>query len=130
VKFARVIGNLVATQKYQGLDGVKFLVVQPLDASRQPDGEPYVAVDATHQAGLDELVFVIASKEAAFALPNNFVPVDAAVVGIVDDVDDRPLYDADRVAWKVFLNAPVSPPSPSPVEKARKARSRRQKAST
>jgi ethanolamine utilization protein EutN len=128
VKFARVIGNLVATQKYQGLDGVKFLVVQPLDASRQPDGEPYVAVDATHQAGLDELVFVIASKEAAFALPNNFVPVDAAVVGIVDDVDDRPLYDADRVAWKVFLNAPVSPPSP--VEKARKARSRRQKAST
>lgn len=128
MKFARVIGNLVATQKYQGLDGVKFLVVQPLDASRQPDGEPYVVVDATYQAGLDELVFVIASKEAAFALPNNFVPVDAAIVGIVDDVDDRPLYDADRVAWKVFLSAPAAPPSRG--DKARKARSRRQKAST
>jgi len=103
MKFARVIGNLVASQKYRGLDGVKFLIVQPLDKNRQPDGEPYVAADATNQAGMDELVFVIASKEAAFALPVSFVPVDAAVVGIVDDVDDRPLYDAASVDWRVFV---------------------------
>jgi len=103
MKFARVIGNLVATRKTDGLDGVKFLIVQPLDAQRQPQGEVYVAVDATQQAGMDELVFVIASKEASFALPVEYVPVDAAVVGIVDDVDDRPLYNADSMAWKVFL---------------------------
>lgn len=103
MKFARVIGNLVATQKAPGLDGVKFLIVQPLDMGRKPSGEPLVAVDATNQAGMDELVFMIASKEAAFALPVDFVPVDAAVVGIVDDVDDRPLYDADSVDWKVFV---------------------------
>lgn len=103
MKFATVVGNLVASQKAKGLEGVKFLIVQPLDINRQPDGEAYVAVDATQQAGEGELVFVIASKEAAFALPVQFVPVDAAVVGIVDDVDDRPLYDADSVAWKVFL---------------------------
>ncbi|MEO8613061.1 MAG: EutN/CcmL family microcompartment protein [Chloroflexota bacterium] len=103
MKFARVIGNLVASQKYRGLEGVKFLIVQPLNQQRQPDGEAYVAADATNQAGMDELVFVIASKEAAFALPVSFVPVDAAVVGIVDDVDDRPLYDADSVAWRVFV---------------------------
>lgn len=115
MKFARVIGNLVATQKYRGLEGVKFLVVQPLDASRQADGEPYIAADATGQAGPDELVFVIASKEAGFALPNPFVPVDAAVVGIVDDIDDRPLYDADSVAWKVFVTLPPPQPAqPSP----------------
>lgn len=102
MKFARVIGNLVATQKYRGLDGVKFLIVQPLDQHRNANGEPYVAVDATNQAGEGELVFVIASKEAAMALPVSFVPVDAAVVGIVDDVDDRPLYDAESVQWKVF----------------------------
>ncbi len=115
MKFARVIGNLVATQKYRGLEGVKFLIVQPLDIHRQPDGEPYVAVDATQQAGQDELVFVVASKEAAFALPVEFVPVDAAVVGIVDDVDDRPLYDADSVAWKVFAHGPqVAAPSAKP----------------
>lgn len=103
MRFARVIGNLVATQKYRGLDGVRFLIVQPLDINRQPEGEPYVAADATAQAGPGELVFVIASKEAAMALPVSFVPVDAAVVGIVDDVDDRPLYDAASVAWKVFI---------------------------
>ena len=103
MKFARVIGNLVATQKVNGLEGVKFLVVQPLNIQREPDGDPFVAVDATNQAGMDELVFVVASKEAAFALPIEFVPVDAAVVGIVDDVDDRPLYDAASVEWKVFL---------------------------
>ena len=108
MKFARVIGNLVATQKYRGLDGVKFLVVQPLDKDRQPAGEPYIAADATAQAGEGELVFVIASKEAAMALPNAFVPIDAAVVGIIDDVDDRPLYDADSVAWKVFIQTPIA----------------------
>lgn len=130
MKFARVIGNLVATQKYRGLDGVKFLVVQPLDVNRQPEGEPYIAVDATHQAGPDELVFVIASKEAAFALPNQFVPVDAAVVGIVDDIDDRPLYDADSVAWKVFLHQAAPQPAP-PAQRARqRAKSRRTKASS
>jgi ethanolamine utilization protein EutN len=104
MKFARVIGNLVASQKYRGLDGVKFLIVQPLDKNRQPDGEPYVAADATSQAGPGELVFVIASREAALALPVSFVPIDAAIVGIVDDVDDRPLFDAASVAWKVFID--------------------------
>src|SRR5262245_52477928 len=116
MKFARIIGNLVASQKYKGLEGVKFLIVQPLNIHREPDGEPYVAADATRQAGEGELVFVIASKEAAFALPVEFVPVDAAVVGIVDDVDDRPLYDAESVDWKVFVvgDQPATPASSAP----------------
>jgi ethanolamine utilization protein EutN len=46
-----------------------------------------VAADATAQAGPGELVFVIASREAALALPEPFVPVDHAIVGIVDQVD-------------------------------------------
>lgn len=117
MKFARVIGNLVASHKARGLEGVKFLIVQPLDINRQPDGENYVAVDATGQAGTDELVFVVASKEASFALPVQFVPVDAAVVGIVDDVDDRPLYDAASVAWKVFLGQKAEAPKASPKRK-------------
>ncbi len=103
MRFARVIGNLVATHKVAGLEGVKLLIVQPLNSQRQPDGESYVAADSTNQAGDGELVYVIASKEAAFSLAKTFVPVDAAIVGIVDDVDDRPLYDADSVAWKVFV---------------------------
>ena len=111
MKFARVIGNLVASQKYRGLEGVKFLIVQPLNSRREPDGENYVAADATNQAGVGELVFVIASKEAAFAIPVEFVQIDAAVVGIVDDVDDRPLYDAESVDWKVFIGEEDEKPS-------------------
>ena len=86
MQLARVIGTLVATQKYTGLEGVKLLVVQPLDRQQQPMGKPQVAADATAQAGPGELVFTIASREAALALPETFVPVDLAIVGIVDDV--------------------------------------------
>ncbi len=89
MQLARVIGTLVATRKYQGLEGVKFLIVQPLDKNRQPDGEPVVAADGTAQAGPGELVFIIASREAALALPEKFVPVDHAIVGIVDEVDAK-----------------------------------------
>jgi ethanolamine utilization protein EutN len=89
MQFARVIGTLVATQKAAGLEGVKFLVVQPLDKHRQPVGEPVIAADGTAQAGPGELVFIIASREAALALPEPFVPVDHAIVGIVDEADVR-----------------------------------------
>jgi ethanolamine utilization protein EutN len=87
MQFGRVIGTLVATQKYQGLEGVKFLVVQPLDRQGEPDGEPLIAADGTAQAGPGELVFMIYSREAALLLPEGFVPVDAGIAGIVDEVD-------------------------------------------
>ncbi len=87
MQLATVIGTLVAAQKYEGLEGIKLLIVQPLDRDRHPQGEPVVAADATAQAGPGELVFIIASREAALALPETFVPVDHAVVGIVDEVD-------------------------------------------
>ena len=87
MQLARVTGTLVATQKAEGLEGVKFLLVQPLDKHQQPAGELQVAADGTAQAGPGELVFVIASREAALTLPEWFVPVDLAIVGIVDQVD-------------------------------------------
>ena len=86
MQLARVIGTVVATQKYVGLEGIKFLIVQPLSKTQQPSGEPVVAADATAQAGPGELVFIVGSREAAQALPETFVPVDHAIVGIVDDV--------------------------------------------
>lgn len=87
MQFGRVIGTLVATRKVEGLEGVKFLVVQPLDRDRNPDGDPLIAADGTAQAGPGELVFMIYSREGALALPEWFVPVDAAITGIVDEVD-------------------------------------------
>jgi ethanolamine utilization protein EutN len=87
MQLARVIGTVVATTKYEGLEGIKFLIVQPLTKAQQPTGQPVVAADATLQAGPDELVFIVGSREAAQAMPNTFVPVDHAIVGIVDNVD-------------------------------------------
>jgi ethanolamine utilization protein EutN len=87
MQFARVIGTLVATRKVDGLEGVKFLVVQPLDKHCQPVGEPVIAADGTAQAGPGELVFMISSREAALALEEWFVPVDHAITGIVDETD-------------------------------------------
>jgi ethanolamine utilization protein EutN len=87
MKFARVLGTVVATRKYQGLEGVKLLVVQLLDEELRPEGRPQIAADATAQAGLGELVFVVGSREAAQAMPEVFVPVDLAITGIVDEVE-------------------------------------------
>jgi ethanolamine utilization protein EutN len=82
----RVIGSVVATQKYEGLEGKKLLLVTPLDHNLVKNGDDHVAVD-TVRAGQDDLVYLVGSREAALALDPWFVPVDAAIVGIVDDID-------------------------------------------
>lgn len=79
----RVVGTVVATRKAVDLEGEKLLLVQPLDERRDPVGPLEVAVD-TVRAGPGELVFLVGAREAAQALERDFVPVDAAVVGIVD----------------------------------------------
>lgn len=83
---AKVIGNVVATVKYEGLEGIKLLVIQPLDHNLSPSRSPLTAVD-TVQAGEGNLVYFVEGREASFALENSNVPVDAAIIGIVDDVN-------------------------------------------
>jgi ethanolamine utilization protein EutN len=82
----RVVGTVVASRKAQGLEGAKLLLVQPLDDRLEEAGALQVAVD-TVQAGRDDLVYLVGSREAALALDPWFVPVDAAIVGFVDRVD-------------------------------------------
>ncbi len=84
----RVIGTCVASRKHTGLDGIKLLVVQPLGRGRLPAGEPQVAVDVA-QAGPGDLVYLVGAREASHALEEAFVPVDAAIVGIVDALDEE-----------------------------------------
>ncbi len=76
---------MVATRKYDDLEGVKFLIIQPVNHRHKPIREPLIAVD-TMRAGPGELVFLEDGREASFTLDKSFVPVDAAVVGIVDSV--------------------------------------------
>ena len=86
MQLGRVLGSVVATEKAPGLEGIRFLIVQPLDRGSRPNAETVVAADAVSMAGPGELVYFVASREAAEALPERFVPVDHAIVGIVDDV--------------------------------------------
>lgn len=86
----RVIGTVVASQKYAGLGGVPLLVVEPLSDALVPNGPSHVAADATGQAGPGDTVTLVGSREAALALAETFVPVDAAIVGIVDQVSSSP----------------------------------------
>jgi ethanolamine utilization protein EutN len=81
----KVLGPVVATRKYEGLEGAKLLFVQPLSWRREPAGAPHVAVD-TVRAGEGDFVYLVGSREAALALDVKFVPVDAAIVGIVDEL--------------------------------------------
>jgi ethanolamine utilization protein EutN len=81
-----VKGTVVARRKADGLEGKKLLLVQPIDERGQPTRDVEVAVD-TVQAGDGDLVYLVGSREAALALEPWFVPVDAAIVGIVDEID-------------------------------------------
>jgi ethanolamine utilization protein EutN len=104
MKFGRVIGTVVSTRKYEGLEGIKFLVVQPLTEDLHPDGRAVIAADATAQAGPGELVFMVASREGAQALPEVFVPVDLAITGIVDEVGIERGHRRDQptALWRVW----------------------------
>jgi microcompartment protein CcmK/EutM len=62
------------------------MVVQPLNENLEPVGAAAVATDATHQAGVGEIVFIESGREAAMALPKTFNPSDLSIIGIVDDV--------------------------------------------
>ena len=80
-----VAGTVVATTVYEGLEGVPLLLVQPLDKRRHPTGDLLVCADATRTAGPGQLVYYEGGREAALALETWFVPVDHAIIGIVDE---------------------------------------------
>lgn len=82
----QVIGTVVCTRRVSGLEAARFLVVQPLDHHRKPSGPVEVAVDRI-SASPGSFVMLEGSREAALACDPTFVPVDAAIVGLVDEVD-------------------------------------------
>jgi len=85
-----VKGTAVSTLKYPGLEGLKLLVVQPVNRHLEAVGALQVAADVV-QAGAGDVCVMVRSREAALAMPQvKFVPVDLALVGIVDQLDVKP----------------------------------------
>ena len=103
--FGRVKGTAIAIAKYPGCEGLKLLIVQPLDRHLEPVGGLQVAVDVV-QAGPDDLCVMVRSREASLALPDvKFVPVDLALVGVVDDLQLKPDGDFDftvKPGWVAY----------------------------
>ena len=96
MELARVIGTVVATEKYPGLEGVKLLLVEALDERLVVHGEPFVVCDHDIMAGPGDIVSWVGGREATLNLPETYVPVDASIVGIVDDINVRSLGDVVR----------------------------------
>ena len=85
MQLARVIGDIVATQKDANLHGIRLMLLQPLGADLKATGRTLVAIDAIG-AGVGETVFFVRGKEASFPFYPQEVPTDAGIVGIVDQV--------------------------------------------
>lgn len=83
---ARVVGTVVATRKDERLVSSKLLVVRPIDPSGKADGNYLVAVD-TVDAGTGETVLIVSGSSARMAAGLKDCPVDAAIVGVVDQVE-------------------------------------------
>lgn len=95
MQLAKVIGTVVATRKDSSLEGAKILMIQPLTDEGKSSGGPVAAIDAV-QAGEGDLVYWITAREASLALPEPFAPVDAAIVGIVDEVNREDVGVRDK----------------------------------
>jgi ethanolamine utilization protein EutN len=96
------MGTAICTIKYPGTEGLKLLVVQALDRNLQPQGNLQVAADVV-QAGPGDLCVMVRSREASLAMPDiKFVPVDLALVGIVDELNVRPDGEIDYTLKKGY----------------------------
>jgi len=82
----RVTGSVISTRKNEKLTGCKFLIVKPFTtlAVQETQEESFVAVDNIG-AGVGEAVLVVRGSGARLACNMEEAPVDAAVVGIVDE---------------------------------------------
>ena len=86
MKLGKIIGRVVCTKKLECFEGLKLLLVQPIDEHQQEKGGAIVAFD-TVQAGEGDIVFYETSKEAGWTLREWFMPGDAAIIGIIDQID-------------------------------------------
>ena len=80
----KVVGHVWATKKEEGLEGLKLMVVQEIDGTGRKKGNTFVAADVV---GIGEQVLTVSGSTARKAFGRDTVPVDAAIVAIIDTVE-------------------------------------------
>jgi microcompartment protein CcmK/EutM len=86
MQIGRVIGTVVSTQKHRKLEGAKLLLVQPLGLDDAPRGTPLLTIDSVGAGVGEKVLVVIEGRAAGDALRRKAAPVDAAIIGIIDEV--------------------------------------------
>jgi microcompartment protein CcmK/EutM len=88
---AKVTGNVTATQKVSEMVGQKLLIVEPLRVNEKTKGDlvgtgrTFISVD-TVGAGEGETVLIVQGSSARFTEDTKTLPIDCAIIGIVDNV--------------------------------------------
>ena len=83
MQLARVVGTVVATHKEESIQGIKLLVVRPLDEEGRESGNALVSADAVG-AGPDEVVLIAAGSSARQTVVTDKRPIDSVILAIVD----------------------------------------------
>lgn len=86
----KVVGTIVATRKDERLVGCKLMLTQPLNINQEPVGEALIAVD-TVGAGIGEIVIYTRGTAARIGAEKNDAPIDVAIIGIVDEINNYKL---------------------------------------
>ncbi len=96
---ARVVGTVVSTSKVPQIEGIRFLVVEPLDASTMKGtGDQVIAMDSVG-AGVGEVVFYVTGSSSRLTPATEGRPSDATITAIVDEVElgGKSVYRKDAV---------------------------------
>jgi ethanolamine utilization protein EutN len=90
----KVVGTVISTQKDQGLEGYKLLIVQTVEVPSMNISASYVVAADAIGAGMDEIVIVVSGSSARMAAQTKNKPVDAAIIAIVDslEMDGKIIY--------------------------------------
>lgn len=84
---ARVVGNVVSTQKREQFEGAKLMLVQPETPQGDAKGATLLAIDSVGCGVGERVIVVLEGRAAGEALGRKLAPVDAAIVGIVDQLE-------------------------------------------
>ena len=87
---ARVVGEVVATQKHESHEGRKILLVQPLELDGANRGDPVLALDSADAGVGDRVLLTMEGYSAMTSVGRPQSPIDMAVIGVIDRVDLLP----------------------------------------
>jgi len=96
---ARVTGTVVSTRKEQRIEGIKFLLLEKIDAATMQGKKDYVVAMDSVGAGIDEVVFYASGSSSRMTTVTDGKPSDATIIAIVDSIDVKGerVYQKDRV---------------------------------